>query len=72
MVVVITNNLNIREVDLRHVVYFVLGLAISRKKNYSAEDGIEDGTKSLFRRNSGCYPEQKTLILPVLSVAVAG
>jgi hypothetical protein len=43
MVVVITNNLNIRAVDLRHV-----RLAISDKKNYSEEDGIEDGTKGLF------------------------
>jgi hypothetical protein len=33
----------------------VVGLAISEKKNYSAEDGI-DGTIGLFRRNSGSGP----------------
>jgi hypothetical protein len=31
-----------------------------RQKNFSAEDGI-DGTKGLFRRNSDCSAEQKTL-----------
>jgi hypothetical protein len=39
-----------------------VGLAISDKKNYSAEDGI-DGTIGLFRRNSGfgpnCSAEEK-------------
>jgi hypothetical protein len=34
-------------------------LAISDKKNYSAEDRI-DGTIGLFQRNSGCSAEQKT------------
>ncbi len=40
--------------------YSDLGLAISDKKNYSAEDGI-DGTIGLFRRNSGCSAEQNIL-----------
>ncbi len=35
-----------------------------RQKNYSAEDGI-DGTIGLFRRNSGCSAEQKTLGIPL-------
>jgi hypothetical protein len=35
-----------------------LGLGISDKKNNSAEDGI-DGTNGYFRRNSGCFAEQK-------------
>jgi hypothetical protein len=38
-----------------------VGLAIS--ENYSAEDGI-DGTIGLFRRNSGCSAEEKTLGIP--------
>ncbi len=43
-----------------HAASHTVGLAISNKKNYSAEDGI-DGTIGLFRRNSGCFAEQKTL-----------
>jgi hypothetical protein len=38
-----------------------------RKKSYSAEDGI-DGTIGLFRRNSGCSPEQKSLGIPFRTV----
>jgi hypothetical protein len=38
-----------------------------RQKNYSAEDGI-DGTIGLFRRNSGCSAEQKTLGIPFRTV----
>jgi hypothetical protein len=38
-----------------------------RQKNYSAEDGI-DGTIGLFRRNSGCSTEQKTLGIPFITV----
>ncbi len=40
--------------------YLELGLAISGKKNYSAEGRIY-GSIDLFRRNSGCSAEQKTL-----------
>jgi hypothetical protein len=36
-----------------------------RQKTYSAEDGI-DGTNSLFRQNSSCSAEQKTLGIPFL------
>jgi hypothetical protein len=38
-----------------------------RQKNYSAEDGI-DGIIGLFRRNSGCSAEQKTLGIPFRTV----
>jgi hypothetical protein len=42
-------------------------LAISDKKINSAEDGI-DGTIGLFRRNSGCSAEQKTLGIPFRTI----
>ncbi len=38
-----------------------------RPKNYSAEDGL-DGTIGLFRRNSGCSAEQKTLGIPFRTI----
>jgi hypothetical protein len=38
-----------------------------RRKNYSAEDGI-DGTIGLFRRNSGYSAEQKIIGIPVRTV----
>jgi hypothetical protein len=36
-------------------------------RNYSAEDGI-DGTIGLFRRNSGCSAEQKTIEIPFRTI----
>jgi hypothetical protein len=38
-----------------------------RQKNYSAKDGV-DGTIGLFRRNSGCSAEQKTLGIPFQTI----
>ncbi len=38
-----------------------------RQKNYSAEDGI-GGTVGLFRRNSGCSAERKTLGIPFRTI----
>jgi hypothetical protein len=38
-----------------------------RQKNYSAEDGIY-GTNDLFRRNSGCSAEQKTIGIPFRTI----
>ena len=38
-----------------------------RPKNFSSEVGI-DGTIGLFRRNSGCSPEQKILGIPFCSM----
>jgi hypothetical protein len=38
-----------------------------RQKNYSAEDEI-DGTIGLFRRNSGCSAEQKTLGISIQTI----
>jgi hypothetical protein len=38
-----------------------------RQKNYSAEDGI-DGKISVFRWNSGCSAEQKTLGIPFQTI----
>jgi hypothetical protein len=49
------------------VVAYKVGLAISDKKNHSAEDGI-DGTIGLFRRNSGYSAEQKILGVPFRSM----
>jgi len=42
-------------------------LAITDKKNYSAEDGI-DGTIDLFRRNSGYSTEQKFRGIPFRTI----
>jgi hypothetical protein len=44
-----------------------VGLGISDKKN-SAEDGIDE-TRGLFRRNSGCSAEQKTLRIPFQTIS---
>jgi hypothetical protein len=38
-----------------------------QQKNYSSEAGI-DGTIGLFRRNSGCSTEQKTLRIPFRTI----
>ncbi len=38
-----------------------------RQKKFSAEDGI-DGTIGLFRRNSGCSVEKKTLGIPFRTI----
>jgi hypothetical protein len=43
------------------------GLAISDKKNYSMEDGI-NRTSGLFPRNSGCSPKQKILGIPFQTI----
>jgi hypothetical protein len=42
-------------------VEFRVGLAISDKKNYSAEDGM-DGTIGSFRRNSGCSENSRNSV----------
>jgi hypothetical protein len=44
-----------------------LGLAISDKKNDSAEDEIDRAT-GLLRRNSGCSAEQKTIGIPFRTI----
>jgi hypothetical protein len=49
------------------VVAYKVGLAISDKKNHSAEEGI-DGTIGLFRRNSGYSAQQKILGIPFRTV----